>query len=96
MISVIVPVYNCGEYLRRCVESLQRQTYEALEIILVDDGSTDGTAELCDSLAAADRRITVLHRPNGGSRPQGTPEFTRPWANMSLLPMRTTMLIPTI
>ena len=66
MISVIVPVYNCGEYLRRCVESLQRQTYEALEIILVDDGSTDGTAELCDSLAAADRRITVLHRPNGG------------------------------
>lgn len=66
MISVIVPVYNCGAYLPRCVDSLQKQTYEDLQIILVDDGSTDDTAALCDSLAARDSRITVLHRPNGG------------------------------
>ena len=66
MISVIVPVYNCGGYLPRCVASLQQQTYQDLQIILVDDGSTDGTAALCDELAAADSRIVVLHRPNGG------------------------------
>lgn len=66
MISVIIPVYNCGGYLPRCVESLQKQTYEDLQMILVDDGSTDDTPALCDSLAAADGRITVLHRPNGG------------------------------
>lgn len=66
MISVIVPVYNCGEYLPRCVDSLQKQTCGDLQIILVDDGSTDDTPALCDSLAAGDSRITVLHRPNGG------------------------------
>lgn len=66
MISVIVPVYNCGEYLNRCVDSLRKQTYGDLQIILVDDGSTDDTCALCDELAAQDGRITVLHRPNGG------------------------------
>lgn len=65
-ISIIVPVYNCGAFLPRCVDSLRKQTYPELEILLVDDGSTDGTAALCDSLAAADSRIVVLHRANGG------------------------------
>ena len=66
-ISIIVPVYNIIEYLPRCVESLRKQTYDKIEILLVDDGSTDGTAELCDKLAAEDVRIRVFHKQNGGS-----------------------------
>lgn len=66
-ISVIVPVYNTLAYLPICVKSLQQQTYPKLEILLVDDGSTDGSGELCDSLAKADSRIRVFHKENGGS-----------------------------
>ena len=66
-ISIIVPVYNIIEYLPRCVESLRKQTYDKIEILLVDDGSTDGTAALCDALAAEDVRIRVFHKQNGGS-----------------------------
>ena len=67
LISVIVPVYNIMEYLPRCVASLCAQTYENLEILLVDDGSTDGTSELCDDLGKTDKRIRVFHKENGGS-----------------------------
>ncbi|MBE5864648.1 MAG: glycosyltransferase family 2 protein [Lachnospiraceae bacterium] len=67
LISVIVPVYNIMEYLPRCVESIRKQTYPNLEIILMDDGSTDGTGDLCDKLAAGDSRIRVYHKKNGGS-----------------------------
>lgn len=67
LISVIVPVYNIIEYLPRCVHSITAQTYSNLEIILVDDGSTDGTGDLCDSLAKEDNRILVIHKENGGS-----------------------------
>lgn len=66
-ISVIVPVYNIKEYLPRCVKSITNQTYENLELILVDDGSTDGTGALCDELAQQDKRIRVFHKENGGS-----------------------------
>lgn len=66
-VSIIVPVYNIIEYLPRCVESLRKQTYDKIEILLVDDGSTDGTSELCDRLAAEDIRIRVFHKENGGS-----------------------------
>ena len=65
-ISVIVAVYNIEAYLEKCVRSIRRQTYRNLQIILVDDGSTDGCAALCDRLAGEDPRIRVLHKKNGG------------------------------
>lgn len=66
-ISVIVPVYNTRNCLERCVDSICGQTYENLEVILVDDGSTDGTGQLCDTLARQDSRISVYHKKNGGA-----------------------------
>ena len=66
MVSIIVPVYNIKEYLLRCVESLVGQSFGDLEILLVNDGSTDGSGELCDALAQTDERIRVIHKENGG------------------------------
>lgn len=66
MISVIVPIYQIEEYLPQCIESIQKQTYSNLEIILVDDGSQDGSARICDQYAAEDSRIKVIHKANGG------------------------------
>lgn len=65
-VSIIVPVYNTKIYLKRCVESLTTQNYDNLEIILVDDGSTDGSGILCDELARKDFRIKTVHKENGG------------------------------
>lgn len=66
LVSIIVPAFNVKEYLSDCVRSLQAQTYRAIEILLVDDGSSDGTGELCDAFAENDSRIRVLHRPHAG------------------------------
>lgn len=66
MISVIIPVYNTKQYLSTCLESILAQTYSDLEILFVDDGSTDGSSELLDSFATMDKRIRVIHQPNGG------------------------------
>lgn len=65
-ISVIVPVYKAEPYLEQCLDSITGQTYINLQIILVDDGSPDGCGGICDAYAAKDRRIQVIHRPNGG------------------------------
>lgn len=65
-VSIIIPVFNVREYLERCLESVFRQSYSNLEIILVDDGSTDGSSELCDVFKQRDMRVSVLHKPNGG------------------------------
>ena len=66
LISVIVPVYNTEKYIEKCVMSILNQTYKNLEIILIDDGSTDNSPQICDSLAEKDNRIAVIHQPNGG------------------------------
>ena len=66
LVSVIMPVYNVYPYLRDCVQSVQAQSYQNWELLLVDDGSTDGSGELCDELAVEDGRIQVFHKPNGG------------------------------
>ena len=68
LISVIVPVYNIeSEYLERCIGSICGQTYQNLDIILVDDGSTDGSGSICDRFATEDSRVRVFHKENGGS-----------------------------
>jgi glycosyltransferase involved in cell wall biosynthesis len=66
LISIIIPVYNMEKYLDRCVHSVLNQTYENLEIILVDDGSTDNSPNMCDNYALKDSRIKVVHKENGG------------------------------
>lgn len=65
-ISVIVPVYNISNYLSKCVNSILNQTYRQIELILVDDGSSDGSSSICDSFALADPRVIVLHKQNSG------------------------------
>lgn len=65
-LSIIIPVYNVAEYLDRCVKSVLSQDYCDYEIILVDDGSTDGSGHLCDELAKQHAHISVIHKPNGG------------------------------
>ena len=67
LISVIVPVYNVKPYLKKCFDSIVNQSYRNLEIILVDDGSTDGSGDLCEELARQDSRVLVIHKKNGGS-----------------------------
>ena len=66
IISIIVPVYNVNDYIDRCLDSLVNQTYKNIEIILIDDGSTDGSSLKCDEWAKKDNRIVVKHKTNGG------------------------------
>ena len=66
LISIVVPVYKVEKYLNNCIKSILMQTYENLEIILVDDGSPDKCPKLCDSIAKQDNRVKVIHKKNGG------------------------------
>lgn len=66
LISIIVPIYNIKDYIGKCIESICNQTYKNIEIILVDDGSTDNSGSICDEYAAKDSRIVVIHKENGG------------------------------
>lgn len=65
-ISVVVPIYNVEDYLRECINSIINQTYRNLQIILIDDGSTDSCGAICDEFALKDKRILVIHKMNGG------------------------------
>ena len=66
LITIIIPIYNVEQYLRRCVDSVLQQTYTKLEIILIDDGSPDNCGSICDKYVEADSRIKVIHKTNGG------------------------------
>lgn len=65
-ISIIVPIYNMEHLMRRCIDSILRQTFTDYELLLIDDGSADGSPAICDEYAAGDKRITAYHKPNGG------------------------------
>lgn len=66
LVSVIIPVYNVEKYLKKCVESVINQTYKNLDIILVDDGSEDLSGRICDEWEKQEKRITAIHKQNGG------------------------------
>lgn len=81
-ISVVVPVFNIEKYVERCAYSILNQTYANLEIIMVDDGSTDGSGKIIDQIAASDSRIKVIHKENGGvtsARMAGIKSATGEW-----------------
>lgn len=84
-ISVVVPVYNAQDHLERCVKGLFAQTYQNLEIILVDDGSKDKSGAICDHLAQRDSRVKVIHKQNGGVPVREIREWRRRPANISSL-----------
>lgn len=65
-ISIIIPVYNVSKFLEECVNSILAQSYEDFEVLLIDDGSTDGCGDICDNYALVDSRIKVIHKTNGG------------------------------
>lgn len=76
-VSIVVPIYNVDKYLPRCLNSLIRQTYTNLEIILVDDGSIDNCSNICDDYAKSDNRIIVIHKKNGGLSDARNVGFTK-------------------
>ena len=67
-ISVIIPVYNAEKDLHRCVDSILAQTFQDFELLLVDDGSSDGSSDICDDYAQKDERVRVFHLRNGGGK----------------------------
>ena len=79
LVSLIVPIYNKGPYLDECLTSIKEQTYSNLEVIMIDDGSTDNSGKIADEFAIADKRFKVIHTPNSGScvaRNKGLDMFT--------------------
>ena len=81
-ISIIIPVYNVERYLQQCIDSILTQTFTDFELLLIDDGSTDGCSAICDEYAEKDDRIRVIHKPNSGissTRNRGIDEACGEW-----------------
>ena len=74
-VSIIVPVYNVESYLKKCIDSILLQTYTNFELILIDDGSTDQSYEICDEYSLNDKRIKVIHKINEGVSKAHTPNI---------------------
>lgn len=66
LISVIIPIYNVEKFLRICIDSVLKQTYNNIEILLINDGSTDNSGKICDEIKLLDNRVKVFHKENGG------------------------------
>ncbi len=66
-LCIVIPVYNCSRYIGQCVESILNQTFKDIEVLIIDDGSTDGSGDICDQYGQRDNRISVIHQPNSGS-----------------------------
>ena len=66
LVSIIVPIYNVSEYLEKCIMSLVNQTYKNIEIVLVNDGSTDNSLDICKKYETEDKRVVLLNKANGG------------------------------
>ena len=82
LITIIIPVYNVEKYIDKNIQSVINQTYKKLEIILVDDGSTDNSGEICNQYVSIDNRIKVIHKENGGlsdARNKGLAISTGKW-----------------
>ena len=82
MVTLIIPVYNAAGYIDVCMDSVCGQTYRDTEVLLIDDGSTDGSGSVCDQWAARDPRVRVIHKENGGvssARNLGMEEATGEW-----------------
>lgn len=85
MISIIIPVYNVKLYLDNCIQSVIQQSYTDFECILVDDGSTDGSSEICDQWAEKDNRIIIVHQPMEEYHPLETKDWNKQRENISVL-----------
>ncbi|MFP9112556.1 glycosyltransferase family 2 protein [Flavobacterium sp. RHBU_3] len=84
LVSIIVPVYNVEEYVEKCIQSVIGQTFADIEIILVNDGSLDGSGKICDEYAKKDTRVVCIHKPNGGlsdARNVGLSHATAPYVS---------------
>lgn len=66
LVSIIVPVYNASAHLKRCIDSILKQTYKNFELLLIDDGSTDNSGEICNEYSKIDTRVKSYHKQNGG------------------------------
>lgn len=81
-VSVIIPVYNAEKYLRKCLDSVLAQSFADFEVLLINDGSTDGSGKICDDYAQKDARVKVFHKENGGvssARNLGLDNATGDW-----------------
>lgn len=84
-VSIIVPVYQIEKYIRKCIESIQSQTFSDFELILVDDGSKDASGSICDEYAKKDNRIKVIHKKNEGVASARNEGIKLSKGNMSVL-----------